>query len=382
MATIGWSWWLFWLSLAAVVYPYALYPLMLVTLNRLTRRRLPAPDPRYRPTLTVICPVHNEAARIAAKVRNLLELEYPPEQLQFLIIGDGCTDDTLAIARREGAGRIEVVGLPARAGKAAALNGGLERACGEIIVFTDAGIRLEAGALTALVGHFANPAVGCVSGEDVIEGEGGEGLYGRLELWLRREEALLHSIAGASGCLYAERRSLCRPFRPGMAPDFLSVLDTVRAGYRALGEPAARGTMTATPSSGAEFTRKVRTLLRGITALAGNAALLNPLRHPAFSFILVSHKLLRWLAPLPLAGCLAGAWLLRAEPLYASAFYGQLALYALALAGLAWPVLAARAVPIRIAAFFLLVNAAAARALGLWAAGVRQEVWEPTRRPA
>ena len=174
-----------------------------------------------------------------------------------------------------------------------------------------------------------------MSGEDYVEGGGSEGLYGRMELFVRREEARLHSIAGASGCFYGMRRSICRPFRPGMAPDFLSVLDTVRSGHRAVCEPAARGAMTATSSQRAEFSRKSRTFLRGLTALFGNAALLNPLRYPAFSFILWSHKLMRWLGPVSLALCLASAFMLRAQPLYAFMFYGQLAFYAMALAALA-----------------------------------------------
>lgn len=382
MATPGWLTVVFWGSLAAVAYPYLIYPLLLVAWNRLTLRRAPAPQAGFQPSVTVICPVHNEAGRIALKVRNLLALDYLPEKMQFIVVGDGCTDRTLELAQLEGGRRIEVVDLPERRGKAAALNAGLERADGEILMFTDAGIVLEPGSLAALAGHFANPEVGCVSGEDAIEGGGGEGLYGRLELLLRREEARLHSIAGASGCLYAMRRSLCRPFRAGMAPDFLSVLDTVRAGFRALAEPAARGTMTATASTGAEYDRKTRTFLRGMTALFGNAALLNPLGHPAFSFILVSHKLMRWLAFVPLAGCFIAAFLLRSEPAYATAFYGQVALYALAGLGLQSPLVSQRSPLIRLAAFFVLVNAAAARAFGQWLAGVRQEVWEPTRRPA
>jgi cellulose synthase/poly-beta-1,6-N-acetylglucosamine synthase-like glycosyltransferase len=382
MATPGWACWLFWISLAAVAYPYFIYPALLILLNRLTLRRAPAPQPGYCPTVTVICPVHNEAGRIGGKVRNLLALTYPPERMQLLVIGDGCTDRTLELALLEGNGRVEAVDLPERRGKAAALNAGLERATGEIVVFTDAGIVLEPGALAALAAHFANAEVGCVSGEDAIEGGGSEGLYGRLELLLRREEARLHSIAGASGCLYAIRRELCRPFRAGMAPDFLSVLDVVRAGYRALAEPGARGTMTATASAGAEFNRKTRTFLRGMTALFGNAALLNPLRYPAFSFILVSHKLLRWLAPAALAGCLVGAALLSVERAYVGVLAAQLLLYALAVLGLAMPALAARSLVVRICAFFVLVNAAAAKALVQWLAGVRQEVWEPTRRPA
>ena len=140
--------------------------------------------------------------------------------------------------------------------------------------------------------------------------------------------------------------------------------------------------MTATSSQRAEFARKSRTFLRGLTALFGNVGLLNPLQYPAFSFILWSHKLMRWLGPVSLALCLASAFMLRAQPLYAFMFYGQLAFYAMALAALAWPETIGRFSPARLSGFFLLVNAAAGQALLQWLAGVRQEIWEPTRRPA
>jgi len=332
--------------------------------------------------VTVILPVHNEAQRIEAKIANMLAFDYPHDRLQVVVIGDGCTDDTLERAEKAGREVVSIHALPARAGKAAALNAGLERASGEIVVFTDAGILLDRGALASLVGHFNEPVVGCVSGEDYVDGGGSEGLYGRLELLMRREEARLHSIAGASGCFYGMRRSLVRPFRAGMAPDFLSVLDTVRSGHRALCEPAARGAMTATSSQRAEYSRKARTFLRGLTALFGNVALLNPIRYPAFAFILWSHKLLRWLGPVSLLACFISASLLRGEPLYAVMFYGQVAFYVTGVAALAWPELFGRFVLARLSGFFLLVNVAAAKALLLWLAGVRQELWEPTRRPA
>jgi len=373
---------LFWISLLAVLYPYALYPALLVAWNRLAGRRLLAPHPTHRPSVSVILPVHNEARRIEAKIANLLALAYPRDRLQLIVIGDGCTDDTLERAVRAGGEHVIVHLLPVRGGKAAALNAGLERATGEIVVFTDAGILLDRSALASLVGHFREPIVGCVSGEDYVGGGGSEGLYGRMELFVRREEARLHSIAGASGCFYGTRRALCQPFRPGMAPDFLSVLDTVRSGHRAVCEPAARGTMTATTSQRDEFSRKARTFLRGLTALFGNAGLLNPLRYPAFAFILWSHKLLRWLGPVSLLLCLVSSFVLRGQPLYAVLLYGQLAFYALALAALAWPATVGRFSLARISGFFLLVNAAAGKALLQCLAGVRQELWEPTRRPA
>ena len=373
--------WVFWISVLAIAYPYAIYPALLVLINRLAGRKAPAGDAALRPTLTMILPVHNEARRVEAKMRNILELDYPADKLQVLVIGDACTDDSLQVAERIGGARVETFNVLPRGGKASALNAGLARAKGDIIVFTDAAIMLERESLQRLVAHFADPAVGAVSGEDYVEGGGSEGLYGRLELMLRREEALAHSIAGASGCFYAQRRELATPFISGMAPDFLSVLNVVRAGKRALAESTARGSMTATKSQSAEFTRKARTFLRGITALFGNIGLMNPFKHPTFAFILFSHKLMRWIAPLFMVAALASSFLLRADPFYALAFYAQVAAYAVASLGVFAPAAAEKSGLVRLAAFFLLVNLAALQALMRWLGGERLEVWEPTRRP-
>jgi cellulose synthase/poly-beta-1,6-N-acetylglucosamine synthase-like glycosyltransferase len=372
---------IFWASLAAIAYPYAIYPLLLVAVNRLRGHGDHRGDPGHQPSVTVLMPVHNEAARVGGKIRNLLQLAYPSGRLQIVAIADGCTDDSVQQLREAGGDAVSVIELPAWSGKAAALNAGLAVAQGEIIVFTDVGIQLEPDSLRSLLEHFSDTGIGCVSGEDHIAGSGSEGMYGRLELLLRREEARLHSIAGASGCFYAQRRELCRPFVAGMAPDFLSVLVTAEAGLRSIAEPRARGSMTSTASQKAEFTRKARTFLRGITALMGHAGLLNPVRYPRMSFILWSHKMLRWLAPVAMCLCLVASWRLRAMPFYALAFQLQLAAYALAALGLVWPGLAQRFAPLRIAAFFLAVNAAALKALWWWSMGKRIEVWEPTRRP-
>ena len=370
----------FWICLAAIVYPYLIYPALLVAFNRLSGRGAHVAAPGYLPSVTILMPVHNEAKRVPAKIANLLALQYPADQVQIIAIADGCNDDSAAKAREAGGDRLEVIELPTWSGKAAALNAGLARATGDIVVFTDVGIMLEPGSLAALTAHFADPAIGCVSGEDYIAGADSEGLYGRIELLLRREEAKLHSIAGASGCFYGQRRELCKPFIAGMAPDFLSVLVTVRAGKRALAEPTARGSMTSTASQKAEFTRKTRTFLRGITALAGNAALLNPFAYPGFSFILWSHKAMRWLAPIAMVLCLVSSWMLRADLFYAIAFWAQVAAYTAAAAATFWPAFARISVA-RLAGFFLLVNLAALKALWQWLTGVRVEIWEPTRRP-
>jgi Glycosyl transferase family 2 len=371
----------FWISLFAIAYPYLVYPVMLLAINRIFRLPSHTGDLGFKPPVTILMPVHNEGARVARKVANLRSLDYPPEKLQLIAIADGCSDHSVQQLRESGGSSIQIVELDRWSGKAAALNAGLREATGEILVFTDVGIELEPASLRELVAHFSDPGIGCVSGEDYIAGADSEGLYGRLELLLRREEARLHSIAGASGCFYAQRRKLCMPFVAGMAPDFLSVLVTARAGSRSIAEPKARGAMTSTSSQKAEFTRKTRTFLRGITALMGNVPLLNPLTHPRMSFVLWSHKALRWLAPVAMVACLASSFLLRYEPFFALALVAQLAAYLFAVAGLAWPSFGQRVAIMRLAGFFLAVNLAALKAIAWWVGGKRIETWEPTRRP-
>ena len=133
----------FWVSLFSVAYPYAIYPALLVGWNRLAGRRPLVPDLAHRPSVSVVLPVHNEARRIEAKVKNLLELNYLADRVQIIVVGDGCTDDTLERAVRAGGSRVSVCPLANRAGKAAALNAGLAQATSEIVVFTDAGILLD-----------------------------------------------------------------------------------------------------------------------------------------------------------------------------------------------------------------------------------------------
>jgi cellulose synthase/poly-beta-1,6-N-acetylglucosamine synthase-like glycosyltransferase len=373
----------FWLAAAATVYTYFAYPLLLAALDRL-RPAPPAPNaggPPFQPTVTVIIPVHNEERAIGAKLQNTVALDYPSAALQVVVVSDGSTDGTAGIVRAVADPRIELVELGSRQGKAAGLNAGLQHARHEIVVFTDAAIALEPQALTRLVAPFARPEVGCVSGEDRIAHGGGEGLYGRYELWLRRQESRLHSIVGASGSIYAQRRSLCSPFVPQLAPDFLSVLRTVEQGSRAVVASDAVGYMEAVSNPRDEFERKVRTLLRGLTTLGRFPHLLNPLRYGAFAIFLLSHKLMRWLVPVFLIVMLLASGLLATRSaFYAGLFGAQLLFYALGYAAYhRWVGVESWAIS-RIASYFVSVNVATLVAWFKYAVGVRQELWSPSRR--
>jgi len=368
----------FWLSVGGVVYPYFGYPL-LVWLIGVARRRAVVGDQSHLPSVSMIVPVHNEAARIERKVVNTLAIDYPADRFEVLFVSDGSTDTTVEMIRALAPG-LTVVELPGRGGKAAALNAGLAHTSHDILLFSDASIELEPQSVRRLVAPFADPEVGCVSGEDRIPGAGGEAAYGRYELFLRLLESRAHSIVGASGSFYAQRRRLCQPFTEGMAPDFLSVLRTVEQGARAISEPTAVGTMTSVKDPRQEFERKTRTVIRGLTTLFAYRHLLNPLRYGVFAFALWSHKVMRWLAPLFMVTALATSFALARWPLYLVALIAQIGFYALALAASSGVADLERGLPGKIALFFAGSNAAIVLAWWRYAQGVRQEIWTPSQR--
>lgn len=375
---------LFWLQVVAIGYAYLGYPLLLralAALRGVVRPRAPAPAPAAPlPSLTMIIPVHNEEAVIAAKLSNCVALDYPRDRLDVLVVSDGSTDKTTDIVDGYAPQGIRLLAIGERGGKARALNHGLAHASGEIVCFSDASIMLEPGALCALAANFADLRVGCASGEDVIRGGGGEKLYGLYELSIRRLESSVASIVGASGSFYAQRRSLCAEFPEGLAPDFLSVLNTVDRGYRAISEPAAVGTMTSLDDSQAEFRRKVRTILRGIATLRARAHLMNPLRYGLFALLLFSHKLMRWSVPFFLLLLLVANAFLLDDAFYATCFAAQILFYLLAFFGWRGARWATGNVVGKIAVYFTVVNVATLVAWWKFASGARQEIWSPTRR--
>lgn len=374
---------LFWLSLGMIVYAYALYPLILMVIGRRAIVETTTTPHAFLPSVSIVIPAYNEASVIGVKIENTLALSYPESKRQIILVSDGSDDGTNEIATEYADNdRVIVIVMSERSGKARALNSGITAASGEIVVFSDASIMLEKDALEAVVGPFRDDEIGCVSGEDRIAGGGGESLYGRYELWLRNLESKVDSIVGASGCFYAQRATLVEPFPEGMAPDFFSVLTTVEKGFRAVTCPAAVGYMTATRSAGEEFGRKVRTILRGM-------AMLWKFRHAMlmgdrwrFSFSLTSHKLIRWLVPFfMVVAFVSNLWLAWHDGWFWQALFGaQLAGYTLAGAARAELLGIQRFAPVRLLLFFLISNLAILKAWGLFVAGHKVEIWQPTRR--
>jgi cellulose synthase/poly-beta-1,6-N-acetylglucosamine synthase-like glycosyltransferase len=373
---------IFWVSLLLVVYSYFGYPIFLYILGVLgLSKQIEKGGDDYLPAVTLLIPAHNEQDVLEAKLQNCLELTYAGP-LQIVVVSDGSEDDTVKIANKykDISKNIAVIVLPIRKGKANALNAGFELVQGEIVVFTDSSIILGKDAIHAITRQFKDASIGCVSGEDHIAESGGEGLYGRYELFLRNQESRFGSIVGASGSFYAQRWSICSPFVEGVAPDFLSVLLTVSQGYRATTESSAIGQMSAVKGARNEFQRKVRTLIRGMAALFQNKHLLNPFRYPLFSFFLWSHKLMRWFVPFFLLTALLVNIVLVTQPFYLVLLILQIIFYIVAFLAYTEILGFNDTLAGKIALYFTVVNLAILKAWMQYLAGVRQEIWTPSQR--
>lgn len=375
----------FWFLLACVFYIYAGYPLGVLILAPLLDRRVRKAD--IEPTVTVVIAAFNEEAEIGRTVSNLLEQDYPPERLDVLVVSDGSTDRTdevlAELVERHGP-RLRTVRQEPRQGKTAALNLAIGLVSAEIVAFADANSIYARGAVRALVRNFADPSVGYVTGRMSYTNADGSGVAGGClaymgyENLLRRLETRVGSIVGVDGGIDAIRRELYGWMRPEELPDFALPLSVVERGRRVVFEPDAVLFEPALARASDEMRMRVRVALRALWTLHDKRPLLNPFRGALYAWQLLSHKAIRYLAFVPLAGLLVlNAWVAARHPFYLGFLVAQLSCYTLAAAGhLARNT---RFVPALLFApyYFCVVNAACV--VALWKFFMRQKVtvWKP-----
>ncbi len=372
---------LYWTSVLAVLYAYFGYPAVLRALA-LVRRR-PVRRAPVTPPLTLIITAYNEERQIECKLLNTLEQDYPREHLQIIVASDCSTDATEDIVRRYAERGVELVRAPERRGKEFAQQCALVHARGEVVAFSDVATHLEPDALRLIVRSFADPSVGCVSSEDrIIDDSGkpsGEGFYVRYEMGLRRLESLVGSVVGLSGSFFAARRSVCEDWQPDIQSDFNTLLNSVRRGWRGVSDPEALGFYRNVRSEAQEFPRKVRTVLRGLSAFSRNLDLLNPSRYGLFSLEFFSHKLCRWLVPFSMLVALLANLCLLDRALYQVLLALAAGFYALAFGGLAFNGLARHKL-LRLPAYLLITNVSILVAWKSFMAGKRITAWQPSER--
>ena len=307
----GLVWTVFWLSVLGVMTSYFLYPAAIALLAR-RPAEVPGNEGGPEPGATIVLAAHDEERVIGRRLRNLAELDYPPERLQILVLSDGSRDRTVQVAREAATPRTRVMAFPERRGKTTVLMESMEAIEGDIVVFTDANSLFEPAALRRLLAPFVDPTVGCVVGELTYINEDnprigwGEGLYWRYENALKRWESRLGSTIVANGSIYALRRDLVRPVARHVDFDSMLPLQVLAAGYRVVFEPRARASEKAAETLGEEFRRKVRIIVQQLWGLVAVRGVLT-WRRPGPTVMLFCHKILRWLVPFLLGANLLAA---------------------------------------------------------------------------
>jgi cellulose synthase/poly-beta-1,6-N-acetylglucosamine synthase-like glycosyltransferase len=385
-----------WLSIGAVAYNYVGYPLLLLVLSVLAqaksdflylirrRSRRPFVTAESAPQVAVLIAVYNEEAVIQAKVRNCLEIDYPPDRLEFMFGLDAPTDFTAELLSRVPSERLRIFNFPVRRGKLAVLSDLARKTSAEILVLTDANTVLDRNAIRNLVRHFADPRVGAVSGEEIRVAApgtdtGAEGLYWRYESALKILESRLNCSLGGNGAALAVRRSLFNPRQHSIVEDFEVPLEIRFQGYRVVYDPEAIAIEEIAPTASAQFGRRVRIAAGNYQTLFAHLGYLDPRRgFLAFSFF--SHRVLRWLAPFLLMAGFVCNMSLAARPPFAALFATQSLFYLMAATGY-W--LKKQAKPLRWCSgpfHFCSMNLALVLGLLRVLRGQQSLAWKPTPR--
>jgi hypothetical protein len=294
------------------------YPVWLHLRARSSARPAPGPGHARWPSVTIVVVVRNVEWSIRSQLQNLLSLAYPRDLRRILLVSNGSTDFTDAVAGQFAADGVELLRImPPRRQAAVAENIARPYVTSELVVVLRPETRLRPSALAALVAPFADPSVGVAYGRETSAELTAQGarihrsLYGRYEAWLRDRETSVFGTVSARASLYAVRAELFQlPVSATLSPDFAPILTARERGYRAVYAPDAECVVMRRRSLTGHYWRMVHAVARDVATLLSKPHLLDPRRYGAFAWFLLGHKLGRWLTPWALAGGVAGLLML------------------------------------------------------------------------
>ncbi|TYS85268.1 glycosyltransferase family 2 protein [Rossellomorea aquimaris] len=373
---------IFWLLIILSVYIYAGYPILLKLISGVVKKDQ-ITDTGYEPKVTLFIAAYNEEKVIAEKVQNSVDLDYPQDKLEIIVVSDDSSDRTNDIVNEFVAKypNVKLNVVKGRKGKTAALNKSVPLATGEVLVFSDANSLYNKDAVHHLVKHFKDEEIGGVCGELRLTnptnssiGES-EGAYWKYEKLLKMLETATGTTIVANGSIYALRKELFKEMNPNVGDDMQNPLIIINQQKRFVYEPNAITMEETSPKSSEEFGRKVRIVTRSFTGIMSYKHVLNPFRNFDFFYKYMSHKFLRWLVPYYMIAVFIINLFLLDQPLYQVMFGLQLAFYILALLG---KVTSNKITYIPY--YFCLVNYAAFLGTLRAISGKRQATWTPTSR--
>ena len=380
---IHWAQIAFWTAAIALFYVYVGYPALLCLIAPLRRNR--QPEPGYTPTISVLIAACNEEAGIGQKLEQTLQLKYPPDKMEVLVLSDGSQDRTDQIVSGFSDPRVKLVRIPERRGKTNAQNEGVKEAQGEILVFSDATTIYHQQALEYLAANYKDPEVGAVSGcyQYFDRNQNSPTGLGTIAFWnyentIKRMQSRISTLSGCCGCIYSVRRSVYTELPADVISDLVQPLWVIQNGYRVVFEDRAHAYEETTESTSEEFAMRVRVITRGMRGLLNVPELLKPWKYPWIAFQLFSHKILRWMVPIFLLLFLSSNLVLMSQPYFRTLLILQLCFYMVAALQTRVPI-HRRWKPLGIPLYFCTLNAAAMLGAIDLLRGKKHVVWQPVR---
>ena len=295
---------LFWFLLFILFYTYAGYGIVLWVLvglkNLFVKKDTSSFDEAFEPDVCLFVTAFNEKDYIDQKVQNTFSLDYPKEKIQYVWVTDGSDDGTPELLKQYK--ELEVYHQPERRGKMHAMNRGMKFVKAPIVIFSDTNTILGRDSVREIVLQFSNEEIGCVAGEKrIIEHDAesaagaGEGLYWKLESWIKKHDAKLNTAVGAVGELFAVRTALFEDVETDtILDDFIISLRIAQRGYKIAYSPEAYAQETASLNVKEELKRKVRIAAGGVQTIFRLKSLLNCFKYGLLTWQYISHKVLRW----------------------------------------------------------------------------------------
>jgi cellulose synthase/poly-beta-1,6-N-acetylglucosamine synthase-like glycosyltransferase len=379
---------IFWIAVAAIAYTYAGYPLLLILMSKLRAKSVTRSE--FTPSVTVIIAAYNEERDLAAKLENTLALDYPKDKLEIIVSSDCSTDRTDEIVGRFESRGVRLHRQAERLGKTAAQNAAVEKASGEILLFSDATTYYRPDVLRILARSFGDPSVGCVTGNVIYSHDANSSVshgtrsYWSYEFLLKKHESAITSLIGVCGCMYAVRKSAYVPLYHEACSDFLVATMMVRQGLRAVYEPEAVCVEEPNAKAHKELAVRVRIITQTLADLWRNRDVLNPFLKGFYAVQLLSHKVMRYLVPLFLILVLiTSGFLALHSVVYSVIFMAQVCFYLASTAGAVLVRLGVNSRWLALPHYFVITNVACLIALFCLLRGERYVKWEPVReRPA
>jgi cellulose synthase/poly-beta-1,6-N-acetylglucosamine synthase-like glycosyltransferase len=386
---------IFLVSAIMLAWTYLLYPALVFTLAVIHKKRKTINDKQQPkvttslPAVSVIMSVFNEEKVISEKIRSLLISDYPLILTEFIIGSDASVDGTDEIIMKFAASenRIKYRRNRIRKGKAAMLNDLVAMANGSILIITDANVIFSGATIRLLASEFASSRTGLCDATVVPSASPGNGitrqenLYSRFETSLRRAEGeVWKAMSGPYGGCYAVRRELFPVIPENILVDDLFVgLTVMHKGFDSYNVPEAVVYEDTQPDMAEQYRRRVRIAAGSFQNLFRFGPFPSPRVNVLFAYF--SHKVLRWFTPLFLALFFMTTVILSGRSvLYFCLVAVQLILILLSALDLTFDKFGRTIKLPRYVTQFLLMNAALTAGFVKAVRGIKNGIWEPTKR--